>query len=79
MSNLMCANTDRRLHNIDTHVGMVSTYFHHIPFLTTFKKAIGGRIPDSRNVMLRARAEANGYTKNFDVPISGKVLASRVS
>ena len=44
-SKLMAPMQDKRLYNVDTHVGM----------------AIGGRIPDSRNCMLRARSETEGY------------------
>ncbi len=46
-SKLLLAKTDQRLYNVDEHVGM----------------AIGGKIPDSRNVMLRARSEAETYAK----------------
>ena len=46
-SKLMTKLTDKRLYNIDKHVGM----------------AIGGNIPDSRNCMLRARSEAEMYEK----------------
>ncbi len=47
MSKLMMPLTDKRLYNIDSHIGM----------------AIGGNIPDSRNCMLRGRSESEMYEK----------------
>lgn len=38
---------------------------------------VGGRIPDGRNVVHRARKEAQEYEKNFAMPISGRILAER--
>jgi len=59
----MLQKTDRRVYNIAGHVGMV----------------LGGKIPDSRNLMINARAQATGYLNNFDINISGKVLADRIA
>lgn len=39
---------------------------------------VGGRIPDGRIVMERAREETKNYESKFDIPITGSILADRV-
>ena len=41
--------------------------------------AICGHLPDGRNLVSRAKQEAQSYLKNFGVEISGKILADRLS
>lgn len=60
---LMLAKTDRRIYHINEGTGVVA----------------GGKIPDARYVVERAIAEATEYEKGYDVAISGKNLAGRVS
>ena len=62
-SRLLTADANRRIFNIDTHIGV----------------AICGRLPDGKNIVKRARKEAEGYRDNYGVPITGKVLADRVA
>ena len=41
--------------------------------------AICGLLPDGRNIVSRAKLEASSYFKNYGVPISGQILAERLS
>lgn len=43
----------------------------HGKFSVLRVKVVGGKIPDGRNVMKRARGEAEEYESFFNVPISG--------
>ena len=43
------------------------------------KKAINGRLPDGRNIIKRARSEAEEYLKNFGIDIEANVLNDRIS
>jgi 20S proteasome subunit alpha 7 len=56
--------------------GSNSTIYSITP---TIGMAICGHLPDGRNLVSRAKAEAQGYLKNFGVEISGKILAERLS
>ena len=62
-SPLLVKDSNRRIYNIETHIGM----------------AICGRVPDGMIVVHRAREEAEQYRNNFGVAISGAVLAERVA
>ena len=62
-SKLLVSGTNRRIHNIDSHIGM----------------AINGKIPDGRHIMNYGRNEANKFTKDFDVQIGGKTLSDRLA
>lgn len=41
--------------------------------------AVCGHLPDGRNLVNRARSEAQGYLKNYGVEITGKILAERLA
>ena len=41
--------------------------------------AICGLLPDGRNIVSRAKLEASEYLKNYGIPISGQILAERLS
>lgn len=41
--------------------------------------AICGLLPDGRNIVSRAKLEASSYFKNYGIPISGQILAERLS
>ena len=41
--------------------------------------AICGLLPDGRNIVNRAKLEASSYLKNYGIPISGQILAERLS
>ncbi len=41
--------------------------------------AICGHLPDGRNLVSRARSEAQSYLKNFGVDITGRILADRLA
>eukprot|EP01083_Nonionella_stella_P109299 318552_1 len=41
--------------------------------------AIGGLLPDGRQLVNRARDDASSYKTNFGIPIPGKVLSQRVA
>ena len=38
-----------------------------------------GMAPDGRNIVSRAKLEASSYLKNYGIPISGQILAERLS
>lgn len=61
-SKLLVEGTNKRIYNVDNTIGCV----------------LGGRVPDGRNVMTRARQESSEYLKQFSIPITGKILADRV-
>ena len=72
-SKLMKITSDKRLYNIDRHIGMV--FYSSIINL----QAIGGKIPDARLVMDRGRGESSQYFRNFDVAIRGSILSNRLA
>ena len=41
--------------------------------------AICGLLPDGRNIVSRAKLESSNYLKNYGIPISGQILAERLS
>jgi len=41
--------------------------------------AICGLLPDGRNIVSRAKLEASSYLKTYGIPISGQILAERLS
>ena len=53
------------------------------PTIYSVAKHIGigicGLLPDGRNIVSRAKLEASSYFKNYGVPISGQILAERLS
>ena len=51
------------VYSIEKHIGM----------------AICGLLPDGRNIISRAKLEASSYFKNYGIPISGQILAERLS
>eukprot|EP01016_Furgasonia_blochmanni_P033583 TRINITY_DN3521_c0_g1_i3.p1 TRINITY_DN3521_c0_g1~~TRINITY_DN3521_c0_g1_i3.p1 ORF type:complete len:195 (+),score=56.08 TRINITY_DN3521_c0_g1_i3:186-770(+) len=61
-SKLLVEDTNRRIHTVDNHIGMVVT----------------GRVPDGRNIIARARSEAQQYKDLFGIPISGSIVSDRV-
>jgi len=63
VSKMLVEGTHRRIYNIHDNIGMV----------------VGGRIPDGKNVMNRARQEASQYKTNYGINIPGTVLAERVA
>lgn len=62
-SKLLVAGTHRRIFNVDKHIGM----------------AVCGKVPDGRHIMSYGRNECQKYIKDYDVDISGKTLANRLS
>jgi 20S proteasome subunit alpha 7 len=59
-SPMLVEGTNKRIYNIDSSIGLL----------------VGGKIPDGRNIMNRARSESEFYKKNYAIPMSGNVLAS---
>lgn len=59
---MLVEGTNKRIYNIDSSIGLL----------------VGGKIPDGRNIMNRARGEAEMYKKHYAVPISGNVLAGNL-
>ena len=53
------------------------------PTIYSIAKHIGigicGLLPDGRNIVSRAKLEASSYFKNYGIPISGQILAERLS
>ena len=62
-SRLLKEDSNRVIHHIDNHIGVVIT----------------GNLPDGKNVLHRAKKEAESYRDNYGIPITGKVLVERVS
>lgn len=62
VSKLWVDGTNRKIHNVDSHIGLVLT----------------GKIPDGRNILSRARLEANEYAKNFAISMSGRVNKTKI-
>ncbi len=56
-------DSNRVIFHIDTHIGVVCT----------------GHIPDCKNVIHRAKKEAEGYRDNYGIPITVRLLAERMS
>jgi len=63
VSKMLVENTNKKIYNIDTHSGMV----------------ISGRAPDGRNIVHRARQEAEQYHQYYGIDVGGNILADRVS
>jgi 20S proteasome subunit alpha 7 len=53
------------------------------PTIYSVAKHIGigicGLLPDGRNIVSRAKLEASSYLSNYGIPISGQILAERLS
>eukprot|EP00697_Spironema_sp_BW2_P012948 gnl/Spiro4/29663_TR14553_c0_g1_i1.p1 gnl/Spiro4/29663_TR14553_c0_g1~~gnl/Spiro4/29663_TR14553_c0_g1_i1.p1 ORF type:complete len:265 (+),score=68.58 gnl/Spiro4/29663_TR14553_c0_g1_i1:43-795(+) len=62
ISKLMVPASNRRIWNVDLHVGMASAGF----------------VADSRQIMNRAREEAKNYRSSFGDPIPPHILANRM-
>lgn len=62
-SKLLMADSNRVIHHIDNHIGVVFT----------------GHLPDGKNVLHRAKKEAESYRDSYGIPITGKVLVERIS
>jgi len=63
ITDLIVENTNPRNFTIDKSIGL----------------SIGGRLPDGKNVMHRAREEAKAYRQNYGIDISGTTLTERLS
>ena len=62
-SRAIVSGSNPTLYSISNHIGM----------------AICGLLPDGRNIVSRAKLEASSYLKNYGIPISGQILAERLS
>lgn len=62
-SKLLVPGTSRRVHAVDDHIGV----------------AAAGLVTDARQIIKRARQEANDWRSTFNEPIPLKVLAERVA
>ena len=62
-SRAIVSGSNPTVYSIDNHIGM----------------AICGLLPDGRNIVSRAKLEASSYLKNYGIPISGQILAERLS
>jgi len=63
VSKMLVEGTNKRIYHIHDDLGMV----------------IGGRIPDGKNIVHRARQEAQSYKQNYGIDMSGSVLTDRIS
>jgi len=62
-SKSIVSGSNHTIYSIAPHIGM----------------AICGFLPDGRNIISRAKLESSNYLKNFGLPISGQILAERLS
>eukprot|EP01063_Lacrimia_lanifica_P017558 TRINITY_DN24613_c0_g1_i1.p1 TRINITY_DN24613_c0_g1~~TRINITY_DN24613_c0_g1_i1.p1 ORF type:complete len:263 (+),score=117.11 TRINITY_DN24613_c0_g1_i1:56-790(+) len=62
-SRMLEEGANTRVQAIDRHVGCV----------------VGGMLPDGRHLVGRAREEANSFRSSYGIPITGDMLATRVS
>ena len=62
LSEMAVLGTDHRIYSITKQIGMVVT----------------GVIPDGRALIERAREESASFQKHYGIPITGKVLSSRL-
>ena len=62
-SKAIVSGSNPTIYSISNHIGM----------------AICGLLPDGRNIVSRAKLEASSYLKNYGIPISGQILAERLS
>ena len=62
-SKLLVEDSNHVIFHIDTHIGVVCT----------------GHLPDCKNVVHRAKKEAEQYRDNYGIPITGRLMAERIS
>ena len=62
-SKAMVSGSNPSVYSVAPHIGM----------------AICGLLPDGRNIVSRAKLEASSYLNQFGIPISGQILAERLS
>lgn len=62
-SKAIVAGSNPTVYSVAPHIGM----------------GICGLLPDGRNIVSRAKLEASSYLKNYGIPISGQILAERLS
>mmetsp|Transcript_40734 Transcript_40734/g.47370 ORF Transcript_40734/g.47370 Transcript_40734/m.47370 type:complete len:249 (+) Transcript_40734:44-790(+) len=62
ITDLIVENTNPKNFTIDKKIGM----------------SIGGRLPDGKNIVNRARDEAKGYRQNYGIDINGTTLTERI-
>lgn len=63
ITDLLVDNTNPRNFTIDKGIGMV----------------IGGKVPDGKNIVNRAREEAKSYKQNYGIDINGVTLTERIA
>lgn len=69
VSKMLVEGTNKRIFSIHDNLGMVVYWSSHSTF-----QVIGGRIPDGKNIVHRARLEAQQYKQNFGIDIIGSVI-----
>lgn len=62
-SKLLMSDSNRVIHHVDNHIGIV----------------FSGHLPDGKNVLNRAKKEADSYRDTYGIPITGRVLVERIS
>eukprot|EP00920_Eleutheroschizon_duboscqi_P009224 GHVT01021087.1.p1 GENE.GHVT01021087.1~~GHVT01021087.1.p1 ORF type:complete len:194 (+),score=6.57 GHVT01021087.1:240-821(+) len=62
ISKMLVKGTNRRIFPIDRHIAM----------------AVAGLLPDARQIVKRARADAQEYRRTYGEPIPARILAERV-
>jgi 20S proteasome subunit alpha 7 len=62
-SKTITSGSNKTIYSVAPHIGM----------------AICGHLPDGRNLVSRAKGEAQSYLKNYGVEITGKILADRIA
>ncbi|EGC32092.1 20S proteasome subunit alpha-3 [Dictyostelium purpureum] len=62
-SKMLCHGSNRRIHHIDTHIGV----------------GVSGFLADARQLITRARSEAKQYRQVYGQPIPIKVLSQRIA
>jgi 20S proteasome subunit alpha 7 len=72
-SRLYESGSNKRIHNIDKHIGMVWKIYLFKYFIRFYLKAVAGLLADARQLISVARDEAKQYKYDYGVSIPVKV------
>lgn len=85
ISKMLVPGTNRRVHTVEKHIGMVSTLRCTLTMQTVNVtrlcplQSIAGLVPDGRVLVNRAREESRSFLKNYGIKMTGDVLCERIA